>query len=119
MKQFEIWWANLPKPAGRRAVLLLSRDDAYSYLNKFIVAEITSTIRNIPVEVALSKRDGVSKPCVVNCDSLRTVAKPWLIERIASLARGRADEVKRAVGYALGWDELIDLVEKSGTEQPR
>ncbi len=118
MKQYEIWWANLPKPAGRRPVLLLNRDDAYSYLNKFIVAEITTTIRNIPVEVALSKRDGLSKACVVNCDNLRTVAKPWLIERIATLARNRGDEVKRAVGYALGWDELIDSMEKSETEQP-
>ncbi len=77
--------ANLPKPARKRPVLLLSRDDAYSYLNKFIVAEITTTIRKIPVEVALSKRDGLSKPCVVNCDNLRTVAKQWLVEHISTL----------------------------------
>ena len=31
MRQFEIWWANLPAPAGRRPVLLLSRNDAYRY----------------------------------------------------------------------------------------
>jgi mRNA interferase MazF len=41
----------LPKLAGRRPVLLLSRDDAYSYLHKFVVAEVTTTIRNIPVEM--------------------------------------------------------------------
>src|ERR1017187_3092647 len=41
VRQFEIWWANLPAPAGRRPVLLLSRHDAYQYLSKFIVAEIT------------------------------------------------------------------------------
>jgi hypothetical protein len=23
MKQFEVWWADLPEPAGRRPVLLL------------------------------------------------------------------------------------------------
>ncbi len=54
MKQFEIWWANLPKPAGRRPVLLISRNGAYEYLNKFIVAEITTTVRSIPVEVRRS-----------------------------------------------------------------
>jgi len=32
-------------------VLLLSRDHAYSYLNKFVVAEVTTTIRNIAVQV--------------------------------------------------------------------
>jgi mRNA-degrading endonuclease toxin of MazEF toxin-antitoxin module len=53
VRQFEIWWANLPAPARRRPVLLLSRNDAYQYLSKFIAAEIASTIRNIPVEVKL------------------------------------------------------------------
>jgi len=33
VKQFEIWWAELPKPAARRPVGLLCRDDAYSCLN--------------------------------------------------------------------------------------
>ena len=51
MRQFELWWADLPKPAGRRPVLLLSRDDAYSYLHKLIAAEVTTTMRAIPVEV--------------------------------------------------------------------
>ena len=26
MKQYEIWWAELPEPVGRRPVLLLTRD---------------------------------------------------------------------------------------------
>ena len=62
MRQFEIWWAKLPKPAGRRPVLLLTRDDAYSYLNKFVAAEITTTIRDIPVEVPLGRREGWANP---------------------------------------------------------
>jgi mRNA interferase MazF len=109
VRQFEIWWARLPKPAGRRPVLLLSRDDAYSYLNKFIVAEITTTIRNIPMEVSLSTRDGLPARCVANCDNIRTVRRDWLVEKISRLAPARQAEVKRAVGYAFGWDELIDL----------
>jgi mRNA interferase MazF len=109
VKQFEIWWANLPQPAGRRPVLLLSRDDSYAYLNKFIVAEITTTIRRIPVEVPLSPHEGLPKSCVVNCDNLRTVAKQWLSERISKLPQRRANEVKRAIGYAFAWNELIDL----------
>jgi hypothetical protein len=35
MRQYEVWWASLPQPAGRRPVLLLSRNGAYGYLNKF------------------------------------------------------------------------------------
>lgn len=111
MRQFEIWWATVPKPAGRRPVLLLSRDDAYSYLNKVVVAEVTTTIRGIPVEVALSKRDGLPRPCVANFDNIRTVAKAALEARISRVPTSRVPEIKRALGYALGWDELIDIPE--------
>ncbi len=108
MKQYEIWWADLPKPAGRRPVLLLSRPDAYSYLNKFVVAEVTTTIRGIPVEVPLGRRERLAQPCVASFDNLRTVSKSALKERISTLSEPRMGEVKRAAGYAFGWNELID-----------
>lgn len=111
MKQYEIWWAELPKPAGRRPVLLLSRNDAYGLLNKFVAAEITATIRHIPIEVPLGKAEGMPKPCVVNCDNLRTISKAHLVERIARIPSRRISEVKRAVGYALAWEELIEAEE--------
>jgi len=109
VRQFEIWWATLPAPAGRRPVLLLSRSDAYQYLSKFVVAEITTTIRTIPVEVRLSSREGLPSPCVANLDNIRTAAPEWFDSRAGTLAPSRHREVKRALGYALGWDELIDL----------
>jgi mRNA interferase MazF len=108
VRQYEIWWADLPQPAGRRPVLLLSRDDAYTYLNKFLVVEITSVIRGIPVEVPLGPREGLAKPCVANCDNLRTVSRHLLSKRVSILSARRHSEVKRAIGYALGWGELID-----------
>ena len=107
LKQYEIWWADLPKPAGRRPVLLLSRDDAYPVLSKFVAAEITATIRHIPIEVPLGSIEGMPKPCVVNCDNLRTISKVHLVKRISKLSKTRAHEVKRAIGYALAWEELI------------
>jgi len=109
VRQFEIWWANLPAPAGRGPVLLLSRNDAYRYLSKFVVAEITTTIRSIPVEVRMSSREGLPSPCVANLDNLRTAARQWLESRAGVLPASRHIEVKRALGYALGWEELIDL----------
>ena len=91
----------------RRLILFLSRNDAYQYLNKFIVAEITTTVRAIPVEVRMGKREGLSQACVANLDNIRTVARQWLESRAGSLAGSRHAEVKRALGYALAWDELI------------
>ena len=108
MKQFEIWWASFPEPAGKRPVLLLSRSDAYLYLNKFLAAEITTVIRGIPVEVKLGTREGLPKACVVNCDNVRTVSKDALISRISQLPKAKANEVWRALGYALECDALID-----------
>jgi mRNA interferase MazF len=87
---------------------LLSRNDAYQYLSKFIVAEITTTIRDIPIEVKLSRREGLPSACVANLDNIRTTARQWLDSRAGALQPSRHREVKRALGYALGWDELID-----------
>jgi mRNA interferase MazF len=108
VKQYELWWAALPQPAGRRPVLLLSRDSAYTYLNKFLAVEITSTIRNIAVEVPMGRAEGLSKKCVANFDNIRTVARAALVERIGRVTPRREAELKRALGHALGWDELIE-----------
>ena len=107
MRQYEIWWASLAAPAGQRPVLLLSRNDAYAYLNKFVAAEITTTIRDIPMEVRLGPAEGLPQRCVANCDNLRTIARSRLTERLGALAASRHGEVKRAVGYVLAWEELI------------
>jgi mRNA interferase MazF len=58
MKRGEVWWADLPAPIGRRPVLLLSRDRAYAVRTAITVAFITTTVRNIPVEVKLTIADG-------------------------------------------------------------
>src|SRR5688572_1437739 len=106
MKQYEIRWANLPSPIGRRPVLLLTRSSAYSYLNKVIVAEVTRTIRGIPEEVTLLNSEGVRGPSVANLDNIHVVAKSMLGDRIGVLSPAREREVKRALGYALDWPEL-------------
>ena len=109
MKQFEIWWADLPEPVGKRPVLLLSRNDAYDYLSKFIAVEITSTVRGMASEVPLGEDEGLPRACVANCDSLRMVPRLSLTRWAGQLAPERWVEAKRAMGAALGWRELTDL----------
>lgn len=53
MKQFDIAWAETPEPVGRRPVLLLTRSEGYAYLNKIVIAEVTTVTRNIPSCVGL------------------------------------------------------------------
>jgi len=106
MRQYEILWANLPAPIGRRPVLLLTRTAAYPYLNKVIVAEVTSTIRGIPQEVSVGRKEGLARPSVANLDNVHVVPKDLLGDRLGALAPDRQREVKRALGYALDWPEL-------------
>ena len=106
MKQYEIRWADMPEPIGRRPVLLLTRTPAYKYLNKIIVVQVTTTIRNIPQEVSVGQAEGLKRPSVANFDNLHVVAKTRLGDLIGVLAPRRAVEVKRALGYALDWPEL-------------
>jgi mRNA interferase MazF len=109
VKQYEIWWATLPLPVGRRPVLLLSRDPAYAYLNKVLVAEITTTIRGIAQEVTVGRPEGLPSASVVNLDNIHTVTKKQLTKRAGALRSSREIDVKRAVGSALGWVELSAL----------
>ncbi len=101
MHKGEIWWVNLPSPIGKRPVVLLSRDEAYSVRNAVTVAEVTSTIRNIPVEVNLGIEDGLPKKCVINLDTMITIRKELLTEKIADLVPEKIDKVNKAIKFAL------------------
>jgi mRNA interferase MazF len=109
MRQYEIRWATLPAPVGRRPVLLLSRNAAYDYLNKVIIAEVTSTIRGIPEEVPVGKAEGLPSDCVVNLDNVHVIAKRLVGERAGVLSSTRERQLKRALGFALDWPELKSL----------
>jgi mRNA interferase MazF len=106
MTQFDIMWANLPSPIGRRPVVLLTRTPGYAYLNKVLIAEVTSTVRRIPPELSIGADEGLSNESVVNMDNIHVIPKALLGERIGSIPLARQREVKRALGYVLDWPEL-------------
>jgi mRNA interferase MazF len=108
-RQFEIWWVMLPEPAGRRPVLFLGRSSSFEYVGRVLVAEVTTTIRGIPQEVHLGRREGLPRTCVANLDALRTLPRKCFDRRIGRLAVGRHVEVKRALGHVLHWPELTAL----------
>lgn len=102
MRRGEVWWANLPAPAGRRPVVLLSRDEAYAVRDLVIVAPVTSRIRRIPTEVPLGAADGLPRSCVANLDSITTIPKRALSLRLATLAPAKLAAVERALCFAVG-----------------
>jgi mRNA interferase MazF len=106
MKQYDIRWAHLPAPVGRRPVLLLTRTPAYAYLNKVIVAEVTATVRAIPQEVRVGKAEGLARESVINFDNIHVVPTTSLGDRLGRIGASREREIKRALGCALDWPEL-------------
>lgn len=102
MKRGEIWWAELEPPAGRRPVVLLSRDEAYSIRSLVIVAPVTTRIRRIPSEVSLGTADGMPQECVANLDTITTIPRDCLQNRLAVLSTKKLKEVEAALHFATG-----------------
>ncbi len=101
IRRGEVWWADLPGPIGRRPVLVLTRDPVIAVRANVTVAPITTRARDIPTEVRLGPEDGLPKPCVVDLDSLQTMSKATLRDRIAPLSRQKMNEVEAAIRFAL------------------
>ena len=102
MRRGEIWWAELEPPTGRRPVVLLSRDEAYSVRLLVIVAPVTTRIRNIPSEVPLGADDGMPQDCVANLDTITTIPKDCLHSRLSTLSPRKLKEIEAAIHFALG-----------------
>ena len=104
MRRAEIWWAHLAEPAGRRPVVLLSRDEAYAVRDLVVVAPITTRVRGLPVEVPLGPDDGLPKPCAANLDTLTTISKRALLDRVGPLSPAKRLLLDEALRFALGLD---------------
>lgn len=102
MQRGEIWWADLPKPVGRRPVVILSRDRAVQVREYVTVAELTTRIRDIPVEVVLGPAEGLPKKCVINLDVINTIPKRLLTERITTLSSEKLEAAESGLRFALG-----------------
>jgi mRNA interferase MazF len=104
MRRGEIWWAKLDPPAGRRPVVLLSRNEAYTARSLVIAAPVTTRIRHIASEVSLGTEDGLPQECVANLDTMTTVPKDCLQQRIAALSPKKIMELETAIHFALGME---------------
>ncbi len=105
MRRGEIWWANLPPPAGRRPVLLLSRDEAYAVREYVTVALVTTRVRGLKAEVPLGSEDGLDRASVANLDNINTIPKTTLIHRLGTLTHQKLKAVEKAIRFALGFSQ--------------
>jgi mRNA interferase MazF len=105
MRRGEVWWADLPAPAGRRPVVLLSRNEAYTVRELVTIASITSRVRRVPTEVPLGLDDGLPRACVVNLDRLTAIPRRSLSRRITTLSPDKVAAIEDALRFALALGE--------------
>jgi mRNA interferase MazF len=86
-------------------VLLLSRNEAYMVRELVIAAPVTTRMRHIPSEMPLGPEDGLPRQCVVNLDTVTTLAKRSLRERLTTLSSEKLKTVELALRFALGVGE--------------
>ena len=101
MKRGEVRWYKFKSPDKKRPVVILTRNSILEYLGEVTVAPVTSTIRNIPSEVLLSKQDGMYDECAINCDHIQTVSKSKIGSLITTLSKEKLAAIRNAISFAL------------------
>ncbi len=102
MKRGEVRWYKFQRPDKKRPVLILTRDSALEFLAEVTVAPVTSTIRNIPSEIVLTKNDGMPRDCAANFDHIQTVSRGRIGPLITTLCQDKMLETRSAIEFALG-----------------
>jgi mRNA interferase MazF len=97
----EIWLARVGDKT--RPVLVLTRPEVIDVRQLVTVAEVTTTVRGIAVEVEFDlDTAGVDRASVVNCDGIYTIDQSSLTSRLGALDGTAMSEVCGAIKYALG-----------------
>lgn len=101
----EVWWCEVPE-AGRRPVVVLSRDSAIPRLQRALIGPCTTTIRGLPSEVLLEPGDDpVPRASVVNLDSVESVSVATLVDRLGRLSDDRVRQICAALAVATGCED--------------
>lgn len=109
--QGEIWWADLPAPAGsgpglRRPALVVQGDGLnFSRIATVVCVPLTSNLRwaEAPGNTLLKARaTGLPKDSVANASQIIALDRQLLTERAGRVTRARLDEVLAGIDVVLG-----------------
>lgn len=86
-----------------RPVLVVTRPEVIEVRANVTVAEITTRVRGLAVEVELdAEHIGLDEVSVVNCDGLHTIDKRLLNMQVGSVDLVTLDRVCEAIAIAVG-----------------
>ncbi|MEW6754127.1 MAG: type II toxin-antitoxin system PemK/MazF family toxin [Candidatus Latescibacterota bacterium] len=101
----DVRWYRFAQPDKRRPVVVLTRDSIIPHLGAVTVAPVTTVVRDIPSEALLAEGDGMPRACAVNLDHLQTVSRGKLEGLLTHLPARRMRQVRKALLFALGFDD--------------
>jgi mRNA interferase MazF len=107
MNRGEVWLVDLGGRAGTRPVLLLTRQNVLNYLNKVIVAEISTPGKGYPTEIFINQKANLPKPAIVQADNLHTVSTKRLKTFLGTLNPATMLEVSQKVVLALELENAL------------
>ena len=107
MNRGDIWQIDLGGKAGKRPVVILTRQNVLEYLNKVIVVEVTTKGKGYPTEVFIGQKANLPKQSFVQSDKIHTVAKHRLVKYIGTLDAGTMREVSKKVVLALELESVL------------
>jgi len=111
ISQGEIWWADLPDPAGsgpgfRRPIVVIQSDALNrSRIQTVVCVPLTSNLAwakapgNVPL---IPRHTGLPKDSVANVSQIVTLDKNLLTERTGKLPRAQLDLVLSGIDIVLG-----------------
>jgi len=97
----EVWWGEVG--GKRRPVVILSRPEVIDVRELVTVAELTTVVRGLAVEVRVDQGEaGLAEPSVVNCDGIHTMRRSLLSSRVGRLGDLTMRRICQSLTYALG-----------------
>ena len=98
----QVWWADLGADLDKvRPVVVITRARVAPLLHRILVAPITTTVRGIATEVALSETDGVQPGSVANLDNVQLIPVDRLLRQAGQVPPGRWPEFCAAMAAVM------------------
>jgi mRNA interferase MazF len=82
-------------------VLILTRDAVLHSIESIVVTLVTRTVRSLPTEVVLGRRQGLPARCVASLDNILTIPRSRLKRLMGSCDALKVEELNQAIKAAL------------------
>lgn len=106
MNRGDVWMLDLGGRAGRRPALIVTRQAVIPYVNKLTVAEITTSGKGYPTEVAIGHNANLPRESFVMLDNIQTVSKARFIKYVGALDAATLRVLGRKLILALGLEDV-------------